>query len=116
MSILPIILCGGVGSRLWPLSREDYPKPFIKLDDGQSLLQKSYARVLDLSAYGEVVTVTSSDLFYQSKDALSKMQSSTLKNTFLCEPVRRNTAASIALASHYAIRSHGTECVMLIIY
>ena len=37
--ILPIILSGGVGSRLWPLSREAHPKPFIKLGDGQSLLQ-----------------------------------------------------------------------------
>ena len=41
-SVIPTILCGGAGSRLWPMSRSDLPKPFIKLDDGQSLLQKEF--------------------------------------------------------------------------
>jgi mannose-1-phosphate guanylyltransferase/mannose-6-phosphate isomerase len=44
MVLIPTILCGGAGSRLWPVSREQYPKPFIKLDDGESLLQKAFLR------------------------------------------------------------------------
>ena len=56
--VLHIILSGGVGSRLWPLSREAHPKPFIKLGDGQSLLQKSYIRARNISDSDEVVTVT----------------------------------------------------------
>ena len=68
--LLPIILSGGVGSRLWPLSREAHPKPFIKLSDGQSLLQKSYIRARNISDSDEVVTVTNRDLFFYSKDEL----------------------------------------------
>ena len=115
MAILPIILSGGVGSRLWPLSRKDHPKPFIELDDGESLLQKCYARSIDVSDYNEVVTVTNADLFHQSQCEFSKIASSTFKNTFLCEPVSRNTTASIALASHYAISAHGDESVILVV-
>ena len=42
--ILPVILSGGAGTRLWPVSREGHPKPFMKLADGQSLLEKTYLR------------------------------------------------------------------------
>ena len=45
--LIPIILSGGVGARLWPVSREAYPKPFIRLADGQSLLQKSMLRAME---------------------------------------------------------------------
>jgi len=48
MSLIPIILCGGAGSRLWPVSRETHPKPFIRLADGQSLLQKAFLRAIQL--------------------------------------------------------------------
>ena len=41
---IPVILSGGAGTRLWPVSREGHPKPFMKLPDGQSLLQKTYQR------------------------------------------------------------------------
>jgi mannose-1-phosphate guanylyltransferase / mannose-6-phosphate isomerase len=44
MRLIPTILCGGAGSRLWPVSHVMHPKPFIRLADGQSLLQKSYLR------------------------------------------------------------------------
>lgn len=44
MRLVPTILCGGAGSRLWPISRELHPKPFIRLADGQSLLQKAFLR------------------------------------------------------------------------
>jgi len=42
--LIPVILCGGAGSRLWPVSRELHTKPFIRLADGQSLLQKAWLR------------------------------------------------------------------------
>ena len=75
--VLPIILSGGVGSRLWPLSREVHPKPFIKLGDGQSLLQKSYSRACDISDIDEIVTVTNRDLFFYSKDEFEEIGIST---------------------------------------
>ena len=62
--ILPVILSGGVGSRLWPLSREQHPKPFIKLADGESLLQKTYKRSSQFAFLKEILTVTNRDLFF----------------------------------------------------
>ena len=114
IKILPVILSGGVGSRLWPLSREAHPKPFIKLADGQSLLQKTYTRALNISGAGEVVTVTNRDLFFYSKDEFEGVSGSVSKNTFLLEPVGRDSAAAIAIASQYALRAHGADCIMLI--
>ena len=54
MKIIPIILSGGAGSRLWPVSREQHPKPFIRLADGQSLLQKAFLRGATLPHVAEV--------------------------------------------------------------
>jgi len=115
MAVLPIILSGGVGSRLWPLSRENHPKPFIKLYDEETLMQMSYARTTHLSGYNEIVTVTNRDLFNQSTYEASKVVPSTFKKTFLCEPERRNTTASIALASHYAASEYGDDCTILVL-
>ena len=51
--IIPIILCGGIGTRLWPLSRESYPKQFINLDDNNeyTLIQNTYQRLLPLKIW-----------------------------------------------------------------
>ena len=111
---LPIILSGGVGSRLWPLSRKAHPKPFIRLGDGQSLLQKSYIRARSLSDFDEVVTVTNRNLFFYSKDEFEESGVSASKNTFLLEPVGRNSAAAIAIAAHYALGAYGADCIMLV--
>ena len=62
--ILPVILAGGVGSRLWPLSREAHPKPFIRLDDNQSLIQKTYLRAAAVADVKEIITVTNRELFF----------------------------------------------------
>jgi mannose-1-phosphate guanylyltransferase / mannose-6-phosphate isomerase len=98
---IPIVLSGGSGSRLWPVSREAAPKPFIKMSDGLSLLQKTMQRALALSSEGKVITVTNTE--YQAKtaqeyDALGIRHDS----TYLLEPFGRNTAAAIALAAHAA--------------
>ncbi|MEA3241783.1 MAG: sugar phosphate nucleotidyltransferase, partial [Pseudomonadota bacterium] len=56
--LIPVVLSGGVGTRLWPVSRESHPKPFMKLDDGQSLIQKTYQRAANFDGVEEIVTVT----------------------------------------------------------
>ena len=65
--LIPVILSGGAGTRLWPVSREGHPKPFMKLADGESLLLKTYRRAAavvgggeDVSC-GELLTVTNRD-------------------------------------------------------
>ena len=66
---VPVILSGGAGTRLWPVSREGHPKPFMPLPDGQSLLIKTFQRAAELvAAGGEIATVTNRDYYFQSKD------------------------------------------------
>lgn len=69
--MISVILSGGAGSRLWPVSRESHPKPFIKLFDGETLIQKTYARVKALGS--EILTVTNRDYYFLSLDELEKV-------------------------------------------
>ena len=65
--LLPVILSGGAGTRLWPVSREQHPKPFMQLADGQSLLQKTFLRAAALPGVTQVLTVTNRELVFKTK-------------------------------------------------
>ena len=64
--LIPVILCGGAGSRLWPVSRETHPKPFMRLADGQSLLQKAFLRGAALPGVKEILTISNREVFFFS--------------------------------------------------
>lgn len=115
MSLIPIILCGGAGSRLWPVSRESHPKPFIRLSDGQSLLQKAFLRAVALPGVSEVLTVTNRDLFFKAEDEFREVNSDNVATSFICEPFGRNTAAAIAAAALHVAEKHGPDVVMLVL-
>jgi mannose-1-phosphate guanylyltransferase len=118
MKLIPTILCGGAGSRLWPVSREMHPKPFIRLADGQSLLQKAWLRGAVLSGVIEVLTVTNRDLFFKTEDEyreVSKGRLAALSNSFILEPFGRNTAPAIAAAALYAAETHGDDALLLVL-
>ena len=68
MKLIPVIMSGGVGSRLWPVSREAHPKPFMPLPDGQNLLHKTFVRAASLPGVVEVMTVTNQELFFKTED------------------------------------------------
>jgi mannose-1-phosphate guanylyltransferase / mannose-6-phosphate isomerase len=111
---IPIILSGGSGSRLWPVSREAAPKPFIKMADGFSLLQKTMQRALALSETGSVITVTNKE--YHAKTVQEYDSLNTKHNTtYVLEPFGRNTAAAIALAAHAAKELAGEEDPVLFV-
>lgn len=57
-TLIPCIIAGGAGARLWPVSRETVPKPFMRLPDGDSLLQKTFARAKALKGVERLLTVT----------------------------------------------------------
>lgn len=96
--LIPVILCGGAGSRLWPVSREMHPKPFIRLSDGQSLLQKAFLRGAQLPDVSEILTVTKRELFFKTEDEYREVNAKRLPTSFLLEPFGRNTAAAVAAA------------------
>ena len=59
--LIPVILSGGAGTRLWPVSRKAHPKPFMQLADGQSLAEKTWLRAAAVAKGGPIFTVTSRD-------------------------------------------------------
>lgn len=118
MKLIPTILCGGAGSRLWPVSRELHPKPFIRLSDGQSLLQKAWLRGALLPNVAEVLTVTNRALFFKTEDEYREVASSEpsgLPNSYILEPFGRNTAPAIAAAALQVAESHGEHALMLVL-
>jgi mannose-1-phosphate guanylyltransferase len=118
MQLIPTILCGGAGSRLWPVSRELHPKPFIRLADGQSLLQKAYLRGAALPGVTEIVTVTNRDLFFKTEDEYGEIITETnrkLTHRFILEPFGRNTAPAIAAAALQVAEMHGDDAMLLVL-
>ncbi|BBN58995.1 mannose-1-phosphate guanylyltransferase/mannose-6-phosphate isomerase [Hydrogenovibrio marinus] len=92
--MINVILCGGSGTRLWPLSRTMLPKQFVRLFDGHSLFQDTLIRNQSVCNHSFIVSNT--EQFFLAADQLSQVAS--LKADFLLEPIGRNTAPAIALA------------------
>ena len=118
MVLIPTILCGGAGSRLWPVSREQYPKPFIKLDDGESLLQKAFLRGSALINVRNVLTVTNRELIFKVEDEYKEVNhrvSDSLVNNYILEPFGRNTAPAIAAACLEVSKNHGDDAILLVL-
>jgi mannose-1-phosphate guanylyltransferase/mannose-6-phosphate isomerase len=113
--LIPVILSGGAGTRLWPVSREGHPKPFMTLPDGQSLLGKTYRRAAGLlDGWGDIVTVTNREYYFQSKDHYQEAQLNRHRGHFLLEPTGRNTAPAIAAAALSLQALHGDEAIMVV--
>lgn len=116
MSLLPVILSGGAGTRLWPVSRSAYPKPFMRMADGQSLLYKTLDRALRLADDGNVLTVTGRDYYFLTRDEYARHPAAQLDRLpFLLEPAGRNTAPAVILAALHARTRFGPEATLLVL-
>lgn len=116
MILLPVIMCGGTGSRLWPLSRKAHPKPFITLPDGDTLLGKTYRRTLRLGNVAEVLTVTNQELLFKTEDEYSQYgNGDPVRLSYILEPSGRNTAAAVTAAALYAQKHYGDDTVVLVL-
>src|SRR5574341_2070929 len=112
--MIPVILSGGAGSRLWPVSREALPKPFIRLADGESLLLKTFRRALAATGSAPLV-VTNRDQYFLTRDEYARLDKGAPDCDYLLEPVSRNTAPAICAAALHVSRKHGSESVMLVL-
>jgi len=115
MEIIPVILSGGAGSRLWPVSRELHPKPFMKMEDGESLLQKTFNRSKSLAGVTEIVTVTNRELYFKTEDDYLSVNVDKLPTSYILEPFGRNTAPAIAIAALQVAKSHGEDAILLVL-
>ncbi len=114
-TMVPVILSGGSGTRLWPVSRRAHPKPFMKLVDGESLAEKTFRRALGVAGSSPVLTVTSRDYYFYTRDLYDEIDGQLHDHPFLLEPVGRNTAPAIALAALYVEHAFGADALMLIL-
>ncbi|WP_018248089.1 mannose-1-phosphate guanylyltransferase [Orenia marismortui] len=109
--ITPIIMAGGVGSRFWPLSRKDRPKQFLNLvDKNRSMIQATVDRISKLTAHDNIFIATSQDYVEKMQEHLPEIPVDNLT----VEPMRKNTAASIGLASIY-IEQKSPEGIMVVL-
>src|SRR5687767_14387195 len=111
--LLPVILSGGAGTRLWPLSRELYPKQLLALTSEQTMLQDTALRLDGLGTGGPVVVCNEAHRFLVAEQ-LRQLNIDPL--AILLEPVGRNTAPAIALAALAAtVESKGADPILLVL-
>jgi mannose-1-phosphate guanylyltransferase/mannose-6-phosphate isomerase len=113
-TLVPVILSGGAGTRLWPVSRRAHPKPFMELLDGETLAEKTLLRARAVAGDAPVLTVTSRDYFFYTRDLYAASSGHRGNEQFLLEPMGRNTAPAIALAALSVRDSLGAETSMLV--
>ncbi|MEE8150200.1 MAG: sugar phosphate nucleotidyltransferase, partial [Nitrosomonadaceae bacterium] len=112
-SLIPVILCGGSGTRLWPLSREQYPKQLLPLLNGEdSLLQATVRRMEELTGVqlGKTMVVCNEEYRFVVAEQLRVMNKVA---SILLEPVGRNTAPALTLAALASMQS-GDDPILLV--
>ncbi|MGP0567232.1 mannose-1-phosphate guanylyltransferase/mannose-6-phosphate isomerase [Nitrospina sp. 32_T5] len=114
--IVPVILSGGAGTRLWPLSREDHPKPFLAPAGGDSLLRRTFDRVLHFEDTDRIVVAGPRHLQYPILNEYAALPDhGNVPLDFILEPMGRNTAPAIALAALYVSQEVGPETVLFVL-
>lgn len=109
--ILPVIMAGGTGSRLWPMSRELFPKQFLKLHGERSMLQETIQRLNGLDVADPIVICNKDHRFIVAEQLL---EIDKLSQNIILEPIGRNTAPAIALAALTAI-AKGQDPILLVL-
>jgi mannose-1-phosphate guanylyltransferase/mannose-6-phosphate isomerase len=110
--LIPVVLSGGAGARLWPLSRELYPKQLLPLVSAQTMLQETVQRLSGLGVAAPIVVCNEAHRFLVAEQL---RVIGTPAQAIVLEPVGRNTAPAIALAAHAALAAAGRDVVLLVL-
>src|SRR6476469_7823489 len=94
--IIPIIMCGGAGTRLWPVSRESMPKQFVSLTGAQSTFQQTLARLNDATLFARPIVVTQSDFRFLVAE---QVRAENVEADIVLEPMRRDSGPAVAVAT-----------------
>ena len=115
-NITPVILCGGTGSRLWPLSRSSYPKQFITLTDSESLFQKAISRISNFKNpsfnINDPLVVMNEEHRFIALEQLNELNFTSAK--LLLEPVGKNTAPALTIAAMQVIEDQEDSILVVI--
>ncbi|MET1026194.1 MAG: mannose-1-phosphate guanylyltransferase/mannose-6-phosphate isomerase, partial [Dongiaceae bacterium] len=109
--IVPVILAGGAGNRLWPLSREEYPKQLLSLLGDYTLIQDTLLRFTDRSRFAEPIVITNESIRFTVAEQIQSIGFE--KSSLILEPVGRGTAAAAALGALLA-QERDPEAIILI--
>jgi mannose-1-phosphate guanylyltransferase/mannose-6-phosphate isomerase len=107
--IVPLIMCGGAGTRLWPASREGRPKQFLRLFGRYSTFQETVHRVCDQALFGAPIVITNGQYRFLVAEQLAEIG---VVADVLLEPIRRDSAPAIAAAATYAKRRGGNPVIL----
>ena len=99
-ALIPCIVAGGAGTRLWPVSREAMPKPFMRLADGRSLLQKTLERVAGLDDVAQLLTVINRELLFRTLDDYRALNQKPLKGSSSPSATRGRPLPSATLVAN----------------
>ena len=108
--LFPVILCGGSGTRLWPLSRTHMPKQFLRLAGENSLLQDTVERVRPWCDAARLIAVANKEHRFMLAEQLREIG---VTADILLEPAARNTAPAIAAAAYWALRRHASPLLLV---
>ncbi len=106
-----IILAGGSGSRLWPLSRELYPKQLLKLNSEKSLLERTYERLMSIMDKDNILAITNTTHQTSVKMQLAQYSNDVL---VLAEPIAKNTAPAIAITVKYLLDFNFDDIIIVV--
>src|SRR5262245_14244340 len=97
--VIPVLMCGGAGTRLWPVSRESMPKQFVSLIGERSTFQQTLARVTDPTLFGRPIVITSADFRFIVAEQLRELE---IEADIVLEPMRRDSGPAVAVAAALA--------------
>ena len=112
MQIIPVILSGGSGTRLWPLSRKQYPKQYLPLGGDNTMLQETILRLSGLNNLADPIIICNVDHRFLVAEQCQKIN--IVSPTILLEPVGRNTAPAIAAAALQSLKN-SDDAVLLVL-
>ena len=112
--IIPIILCGGSGTRLWPLSRESYPKQFLNLEENnnQSLLQNTCERILSIKNISNPILICNKEHRFIAAEQLRNININ--PKSILLEPLGRGTAPAVAIAALKSLENNDNPFLLVL--
>src|SRR5688572_19996195 len=111
-TIVPVLMAGGSGTRLWPLSRESYPKQFLRLLGDRSLLQDTALRAARIAGASAPLVIGGETHRFIIGEQLRQVGIEDA--TVLIEPEGRNTAPAAAVAAHFVAELHGPDAIVFL--
>src|ERR1700685_2346987 len=107
--LIPVIMCGGAGTRLWPVSRESMPKQFVPLVEARSTFQQVLGRTGDATIFERPIVVTNSDFRFIVAE---QMRACAIEGDIVLEPMRRDSAMAVGVAAVLASARDPTSTVI----